>query len=372
VKITRIAVYAVDLPIIGGYGFAKAKRVETADATVVEVATDAGITGWGEATPLGPTYLPSYAEGVRTGISVLAPHLLGLDPTSIGALNTAMDRALKGHAYVKSALDVAAYDILGKHAGLPVHALLGGRQMDTVPMYWSVSQAAPETMAAGVAEARSQGYRHFQLKVGDDPDADVERIRAGLEGRRSGETFLCDANTGWRRDEALKVALATEDLDYIFEQPCELYADNLSVRRRVRLPVKLDESLQTLEDVARALADDACDVGCIKITKMGGLTRARLARDLLAANGIPMTVEDVWGAEIVTAALGHLAVSTPPDAILNTTDLHRYNDVHIASGAPEGQAGRLHVSDAPGLGIEPDLDVLGDPMAVYGEGPKPS
>jgi L-alanine-DL-glutamate epimerase-like enolase superfamily enzyme len=366
VKITRIAVFSAALPISGGYSFAKGKSVATADTTVVRIDTDADITGWGEACPLGPFYLPSYAEGVRTGLSVLAPHLIGLDPRQIGALNRKMDRELRGHPYVKSAIDVAAHDILGKAGGLPVYALLGGRQMEAAPMYWSVSQGDPDDMRRAVARARQQGYSQFQLKVGGDPATDIERIRAGMDGMRPGETFLCDANTGWRRDEALKVAFATEDLDYILEQPCELYADNLSVRRRVRQTLKLDESLQTPESISQALADDACDVVCIKITKMGGLTKSRFARDLLAAHGIPMTVEDVWGAEIVTAALGHLAISTAPEAILNTTDLHSYNEVHIATGARQARQGQLWVSDAPGLGVEPDLAMFDKPVAAYG------
>jgi L-alanine-DL-glutamate epimerase-like enolase superfamily enzyme len=138
----------------------------------------------------------------------------------------------------------------------------------------------------------------------------------------------------------------------------------VSVRRRAPQTFKLDESLQSPQDIAQALQDDAVDVACIKITKMGGLSKSRFARDICAANGIPMTVEDVWGAEIVTAALGHLAISTPPEAMLNTTDLHNYNEVHIASGAPVPASGELIVSDAPGLGIEPDLDVLGEPVGV--------
>ncbi len=364
-KLSRITVYQIDLPIAGGYSFAKGKVVTTADTTVVRLDTDDGITGWGEACPLGPFYLPSYAQGIRTGVGVLAPHLIGLDPRQIGALNTRMDRELRGHAYVKSAIDVAAHDILGKSAGLPVHALLGGRQMDAVPMYWSISQGDPDDMRRQVDGARQVGYRQFQLKVGGVPADDIERIRAGLDGARPGEIFLCDANTGWRRDEALSVARATADLDYIFEQPCDLYSDNLSVRRRAPHTFKLDESLQSPQDVSQALHDDALDIGCIKITKMGGLSKSRFARDLCAANGIAMTVEDVWGAEIVTAALGHLAISTPPDAILNTTDLHNYNDVHIATGAPQARDGKLLVSDAPGLGIEPDLEVLGKPVAVH-------
>ena len=92
----------------------------------------------------------------------------------------------------------------------------------------------------------------------------------------------------------------------------------------------------------RAHSDDAFDIACIKISKMGGLTRARFARDFCAAMGIPMCVEDVWGGEIVTAALAHLAASTPSAVLMNTTDLHNYNTVHLAAGAPESRVrGRL-------------------------------
>ena len=125
------------------------------------------------------------------------------------------------------------------------------------------------------------------------------------------------------------------------------------------------KACRAFEDLVRARNDEALDVAAIKIAKSGGLTKARLARDFWAALGIPMTVEDVWGGEIVTAALAHLAASTPPDALLNTTDLHNYNTVHFASGAPEVEDGHLLVSDQPGLGITVDQDKLGAPVAVH-------
>lgn len=365
-KITRISVYRIVMPLkFGGYTWAKGKTLVEADSTVVRLDTDDGLTGWGEFCPLGANYLPSYPEGARAGIGVLAPHLLGLDPTKIGALNGVMDRELRGHLYVKSPIDVAAHDILGKAAGLPVHALLGGRQVSAAPMYRSVGQGAPAEMAEVAEVHRRAGYRQFQLKVGCDPDDDIARIEAVHGALQPGELLLCDANTGWRRDEALKVARATAGLDYIFEQPCYRYADNLSVRRRAPHTFKLDETLQSVEDVQRAITDDACDVACIKISKMGGLSKSRFARDLLAANGIPMTVEDVWGGDIVTSALAHLALSTPPDALLNTTDLLAYNEVEFCRHELVVRDGTLDVGDAPGLGVEPDLDKLGEPVAVY-------
>lgn len=366
-RISRIRVYSLELPLAGaGYTFARGKRITTVDTTIVGVDTDAGLTGWGETCPLGRAYLPAYPEGIRTGIGVLSGCLLGEDPTRIGAINRLMDQALEGHGYVKSAIDVACHDILGKSAGLPVHALLGGREQDALTMYFSLTQADPADMLAEAERRWNEGYVHMQLKVGGDVARDIERIRAVVESKGPEHLVVCDANRGWRRDEAVRVAAATRGLDYVLEQPCDRYEDCLSVRRRASQPFKLDETLKEPADIVRALGDDAMDVACIKVTKLGGLTKSRLARDMCAAAGIPMCVEDVWGGDIVTAALAHLAISTPVDAFLNTTDLHNYNLVHFAAGAPVNEGGRLVVGDAPGLGVTPDADVLGDPVAVYG------
>ena len=365
-RIVAIAVYQITMPLLGGeYVWAKGKRIDAADTTVIRIDTDEGVSGWGETCPLGANYLPSYPDGIRSGVGFLASLLIGRDATQIGAINRAMDFAMCGQLYVKSAIDVACWDILGKSVGLPVHGLLGGRQMAAMPMYRSISQTDPARMREAAEEFRAEGYTQFQLKVGCAPEDDIRRIRAVCEVKREHEVVLCDANTGWRRDEALKVARATSDLDYIYEQPCELYSDCLSVRRRAPQTFKLDESLQTATDLLQALSDDAMDVACIKISKMGGLSRSRLARDLCAARGIPMTVEDVWGGDLVTAALAHLAVSTPPEFLLNTTDLHNYQTTHFADGAPQVENGKLLVSDEPGLGVDPDPQRLGEPVAVY-------
>lgn len=365
-RITAIHVYSLELPLAGtGYTFARGKKITRVDTTLVRVDTDAGVSGWGEICPLGRTYLPSYPEGVRTGIGVLAPQLLNQDPTCIGAINRIMDQNLEGHAYAKSALDVACHDILGKASGLPVHALLGGRQHDAMPMYFSLTQDDPDTMLSAAEHYWAQGYAHVQLKVGGEPARDIERIRAVVEIKAADKLVICDANRGWRRDEAMRVAAATRDLDYVLEQPCDRYDDCLSVRRRAVQVFKLDETLRRAEDLMRAHRDDAMDVACIKISKMGGLSKARFARDFCAAAGIPMCVEDVWGGDVVTAALAHLAVSTPPEALLNTTDLHNYNTLHFAEGAPHAEGGCLYVSDAPGLGVTPDEALLGEPVAVY-------
>ncbi|MFO0961261.1 MAG: mandelate racemase, partial [Isosphaeraceae bacterium] len=130
-KIRRISAYRVELPLHeGSYKWSGGKSVSVFDSTIVAVETDEGLTGHGEVCPLGPFYLPAYANGARAGIAELGPHLIGHDPRQIDKLNRRMDAALQGHPYVKSAIDMACWDLLGKASGLPVHTLMGGRYGD--------------------------------------------------------------------------------------------------------------------------------------------------------------------------------------------------------------------------------------------------
>jgi len=204
--ITRISAFQVDLPLHeGSYNWSGGKSVEVFDSTIVRVETDGGVTGHGEVCPLGPFYLPAYAGGVRAGLVELAPHLIGIDPTGLDVLNRRMNHELQGHPYVKSGIDMACWDILGQVAGLPVVTLLGGRQGDDFVLYRAISQESPERMADRVAGYRSEGYRRFQLKVGGDPDEDIERIRTVADRLEPGDKLIADANTGWTMHEAARV-----------------------------------------------------------------------------------------------------------------------------------------------------------------------
>src|SRR4029078_6987095 len=176
-KIARILAYRVELPLHETtYKWSGGKSVTIFDSTIVGVETDTGLIGHGEVCPLGPFYLPAYAEGVRAGLRALGPHLLGDGPRPLLKLNRAMDAALKGHPYVKSGIDIACWDILGHATGLPVCELLGGRYREDFHLYRAISQESPEAMAARVAAYRAEGYRRFQLKVGGDPQLDIARI----------------------------------------------------------------------------------------------------------------------------------------------------------------------------------------------------
>lgn len=359
-KISRISAYQVDLPLKeGSYKWSGGKSVNVFDSTIVEVETDTGLVGYGEVCPLGPFYLPAYGSGVREGIKELGPHLIGMDATRLSPLNRRMDAALKGHAYVKSGIDMACWDLLGKQAGVSCCELLGGRFGDDFVLYRAISQESPEQMAANVAGYREEGYRRFQLKVGGDPDVDIQRIHAVREALEPGDRLVADANTGWLMHDAARVVRGVSDLDVYIEQPCESYEECLSIRKRIDHPFVLDECIHGMQELLRAANDQAMDVVNIKISKFGGLTKAKLARDLCVSLGVAMTVEDSWGGDVVTAAIACLAHSTPTDLLFTSTDFNSYVTVSTADGAPQRNAGRLSASSKPGLGIEPKMDVIG-------------
>ena len=292
VKITRIIAYRVELPLHENtYKWSGGKSVVIFDSTIVGVETDTGLIGHGEVCPLGPFYLPAYANGVRAGLRELGPHLLGKDPRQLLKLNRLMDAALKGHPYVKSGIDIACWDILGQATGLPVCELLGGRYGEDVPLYRAISQESPDQMASKVAGYRAEGYRRFQLKVGGDPDVDIARIHAVAAKLQPGDRLVADANTGWVQHEAVRVAKAVRDADVYIEQPCLTYEECLAVRRQIPHPFVLDETIDDLGVLLRARADLAMDVVNLKISKLGGLTKIKQARDLCVSMGIAMTLE---------------------------------------------------------------------------------
>ena len=360
-KIKRITAYQVDLPLHeGSYKWSGGKSVDVFDSTIVSIETDDGYIGYGECCPLGPFYLPAYAEGVRAGIKELGPHLIGLNPTETGKLNQIMDQYLKGHAYVKSPIDIACWDIKGQLTGLPVCEMLGGRYGDDFVLYRAISQVEPDAMAANVKQYRDEGYRRFQLKVGGNPDEDIQRIRMVSDVLEKGDKLIADANTGWLMHEAARVVRAVDDIDVYIEQPCETYEECLSIRERTSHPFILDEVIDGIDILVRGHAERAMDVVNIKISKFGGLTKASLARDLCVKLGIAMTLEDSWGGDITTAAISHLAHSTPEKYLFTATDFNSYVTVSTAEGAPQRNNGRMTASKDPGLGIKPKMDVLGN------------
>lgn len=365
-KITRIRIFKTDLPYVGGaYVWGAGNAIETAKASVVVIDTDAGLQGCGEFTPCGENYMIAHSEGVAAFANLAAPHLLGEDPRQVARIEAVMDHVVQGHGYAKAPFDAACWDILGQACGQPVWMLLGGKLTDGAPMYRVAPQKATAETLAEMETYRGEGYRQFQIKVGGDWAADIDRIRAGVALLKPGEKAMADANQGWRVDNAIRVARATSDLDYILEQPCHSYEECQQVRRIAEQPMKLDECITGMVAAQRVVADRGAEICCLKISNLGGLSKARRVRDFLIDNRIPVVSEDTWGGEIASTVVAHFAASTPPDYLQNTTDLMHYNTRSTGIGGAWSSAGRLYAPDLPGLGVTPDFQSLGPAIAEY-------
>jgi len=367
-KINRVSAYQVAYPLKdSSYDWSGGHSVSEFISTIVEIGTDEGISGFGEVCPLGSGYMEAFAAGVPPGIAELAPALLGQDPTKIRHLNALMDNALGGHSYIKSPVDIALWDILGRSSGLSVATLLGGRSVGSFPLYRAISQRSPGEMAKDVKAYRAEGYTRFQLKVGADPAEDIERVNEVMKILRPGDVLIADANTGWTQHDAMKVVQALEGKKVYIEAPCKTYEECLAVRRNTRNPFVLDEVITGMGPFLRAYHDGAMDVINVKISRVGGLTKAMQLRNLCEHLGIAMTLEDSWGGDITTAAIAHLVGSTRPEFLFTSTDFNSYIDKSIAPDAPRRKEGRLEVPVGAGLGIRVDRTLLGEPLVSVKE-----
>lgn len=363
-RVVRVDVFGYDVSYVHGrYTMSRGRVVERLPSTVVRLTTDEGLQGFGETCPLGPAYLPAHGAGARAALQELAPSLLGLDPREPSLVGDRMEAALAGHPYAKSPVDVACWDLAGKSAGVPVCTLLGGRRQDSFPLYVAVPLGPVEEMAAYVEARRGEGIHRFQLKLGATPREDARRVQAVLEATGDDDVVIADANAGWRLADAMVAARLLEGLDrVVLEQPCATLEECLVVRAHTSLPMVLDEVIGDLGSFLRAWNGRGMDAINLKLSKVGGLTRARQLRELAEQLGVNLTIEDTWGGDLVTAAVSHLAASTRPEALLTVSFMNDWVREHVAGFEPRSRGGQGAAPDGPGLGIDVDLELLGEPL----------
>ena len=366
-KIKQIDVFQVDLPYAGGvYTLSGGREYRTFDATFVRISADNGLTGWGESTPFGSTYIASHARGVRAGIAEIAPYLLGRDPRHVDRINEAMDEALVGHLHAKTPLDVACWDLFGKAVEMPVCDLLGGRTSNKLPIISSIYTGTPEEMRQRVQQHREMGYKGHSVKVGDDPALDAARVEAALADRQPGEFYLLDANGGMTVESALRMLrLLPHGLDFVLEAPCATWRECVSLRRRTDVPIIWDELALDDESIVRLVSEDAAEGIGLKISKNGGLTRCRRQRDIAIAAGYTLAVQETTGSDIAFAAIVHMGQTVPRKLLRCVLECRDMVAIQTADGNFPIVDGCVVAPADAGLGITPRLDVLGDPVASY-------
>ncbi|MER8760476.1 mandelate racemase/muconate lactonizing enzyme family protein [Mesorhizobium sp. M0976] len=367
-RIERINVYSMLLPVKGGAYRMASDDVQSLDSTLVEVVTDEGLTGWGETCPIGPVYQPHHALGARAAIAEIAPGLLGQDVASIRLLTKRMDERLNGHGYAKAAFDIAFLDLLGQRLGVPVSTLLGGALTDRVQSYYSLIVGVPDETARIAADKVSSGYPRLQVKIsGRNLEEDVATVHKVWEAVGYKARIAVDGNRGLTVAFAIHLDRLCPSIPFAFEQPCNTMEEVATLKGRLTHPVYLDENTEDQNAVLRAISSGIADGFGFKVTRLGGPTKMTAIRDLCAIQSLPHSCDDAWGGDIIAAACAHLASTVEPRRFEGAWIAQEYIEGHYDNANPIIiDNGHIAVPQGPGLGVKPEPGTFGTAVASYG------
>ena len=366
-KITEIHVYQHDLPVKGMPYKASIGSMNYFDTTIVEIKTNTGLRGYGETCPHGPIYQSEHALGARAAINQMASALIGENPLQITNIHDTMNANLMGHNYAKAAIDIALWDIQGKHHKMRVCDLLGGARCEQVPSYYAVGLEDPDEAVRIAVEKANEGFQRLQLKSGGrDVEADIETATKVWENLGRKVRLVADANRGWTSRDAIIYSNACRDIPIVLEQPCNTINEIAAIRSNLNHPVYLDECTENINIVLDVIGRGLCDGFGFKLTRLGGLTNMRTVREICHVRSLPHTCDDSWGGDIIAAACVHMG-STVNQHLSEGVwiagpyiDRHydEINGIRIINGA-------IQVPTGHGLGIEPDLTLFGEALSSW-------
>lgn len=334
-------------------------------AVIVEVSTDEGLAGIGE------SHAPITAEVTRALVDSLRPLLVGEDPKNVEPLRRKLYAAcnlthLNIHAanWAISGIDMALWDLLGKSARRPLHQIWGGAYRRRIAFYGSIARTKPEGVAAQARKLVAQGFRTLYLKVGFDPDEDLECVRLMREAAESGTGRIevrVDANQAWSPGEAVRIInrMARYDPEFV-DQPVLMY--NLEALRRVRqgtdVPIASHESSWSFYDALNVVKHQAADIVHIDPRFDAGFMGARIASGIAEAAGMPVVSHHWAMLGVSTAAYMQLIASAPNFTLANQTGYNYLADDVIEGGPMGMRDGCIELPEKPGIGVELDRTKL--------------
>ena len=365
-RISRVEAWSIHLPNAEGPYRMAGDRISTGqDVVVVRVTADDSTWGIGESGTVGVTFDSANLPGQITGVTTLASAVLGADPLSPESVHRRMTAAMTGHPYCKAPIDIAVWDLAARIAGVPLWKRLGGDGPEPTPLYRPVQGATVEAVIAKTHERIAQGYHRLQVKVGDDPILDAARVLGVREAAGPDVVIFADANCGFSLSAARRFvrALGTDGAGVFLEQPCATLLDCARLRDSWTGPMVMDETIVSLAALLEANRLGVADGVTVKLMRVGGITPAKLIRDIAVELGIGVTVEDASGCDLADTTFAHMNASTPARLRVHSVDFDSWVTVRFVTG-PRPRVGSFLVpqTDLPGLGLTLDETVLGQPF----------
>ena len=363
-KITRVEIMATDVPFKGNQenvGEIALGKWELCRFVVVKVHTDEGIVGYGESAPFARTSQMGQKPIVSMLSDYVAPAVIGLDPFQVEAIWKAMDRAAPYAAQAKGAIDMALYDIMGKKTGMPAYNFMGGLVRKEIPLQAIVTLDTLENMKKASLKWTEQGFKTVRIKLGlGDLNKDIQLVREIRKAIGADIKLRVDPNQAYSLKEALKMIPVLEENDVeIYEQPIAWTdLDGLArINASTYIPVMPHESMSSIYDVKELIDRKAVSLFTIKTDRPGGITKARITRDLAELYHIPCVVMSSVELGISTfASMQFAATLKQIDFACEASGPYEIED--IAVGSNRIVNGSFLVPDGPGFGVEIDEERL--------------
>jgi len=355
-RITSIEPIPVSLPMKKPVIMA-GEEVRRADNVLVRIETDAGLIGWGEAAS-APVMTGDTLESLVAAVHYLSPALIGRDAGDIAAAHAAMDGRMYGNHGAKAALDIALFDLAGKAAGKPVHALLGDKQRSRMPLLGVVGGGDYDGDLQDAAKKKAEGFVAYKIKVGiDTPERDAARTRAICAALGDGLLISADANQGFTTEEALTYVGAVEGCGLgFFEQPLAAHdlAGMAEVAAATSIAIGADEGIHALDDIRRHAERKAARGVSLKAIKLGGVRALTEAGRLCGELGLQVNISCKTGESSIACAAALHVASVIPNIGWGLTLTHIGLGADVTAHPIATSRGHAESLERPGLGVYVD------------------
>ncbi len=326
--------------------------VDRAENIIVVIRTDEDITGFGECSP----YMPINGENMDTCFIVgqyLAKALNHKNPLHIEACSLLMDKVIYGNSSIKSAFDIALYDIASQQAGLPLYAFLSGKNNKAIMTDYTVSIGAPDKMAADAKKIQENGFGVIKVKLGESKEKDIERIRLIRKAIGQSIPIRIDANQGWDTEEAIEILNALEPFTIQFcEEPIPRwnFMELIKVSSQSPIPVMADESCCDHHDAKRLIDLSACSHFNIKLGKSSGIFKAQKIIKLAEQAGIQVQIGGFLESRLGFTASAHFALLSSNIQYYDFDTPLMFEEDPVTGGIIYDNKGMVTVPEEPGLG----------------------